>query len=59
MFFKVEKASSLKGSLENPKWFFDGITVKQPFWNLYFFRVYKETEKQGGKCHLSSSDAGG
>ncbi len=47
MFFTLIKNGSfkscpLKGSLENHKWFFYGITVKTPFWNLYFLRVYKE-----------------
>ncbi len=27
---------SLKGSFENQKWFFYGITAKTPFWNIYF-----------------------
>ncbi len=27
---------SLKGSLGSQKWFFHGIAVKTPFWELYF-----------------------
>ncbi len=53
MFFKVEKASSLKGSLENPKWFFDGITVKQPFCHLYFLECTRKQKSREGNaiCH--------
>lgn len=38
IFFKVRINGSLWNiSLRNPNWFFYGITVKSPFWNLFFF----------------------